>query len=129
MSDPIGDALTRIRNAYLAKHRQVSVKPTKTVKEIARILVENKYAQSADVVETEGHKELVVKLRYENRLPSLTHIKRVSKPGRRVYTSIKDLRPTLNGRGLAILTTPQGILSDKQAKEVHIGGEVICEVW
>ena len=129
MSDPIGDALTRIRNAYLARHKEVKTRSTKMVREIAKILVENNYAQEATATEENGHKKLVIKLRYENRLPALTHLKRVSKPGRRVYVAIKDLKPTLNGRGVSILTTPLGILSDKKAKKNHVGGEVICEVW
>lgn len=129
MSDPIADAITRIRNAYLAGHKEVRVRPTKTIQAITNILVENKYAQEANIVEENKSKFLIIKLRYENRLPVITHLKRVSKPGRRVYRSVKDLKPTLNGRGISILTTPLGVISDKKAKKNNVGGEVICEVW
>lgn len=130
MSDPVGDSLTRIRNAYMAGHKDVYLRSTKMIKSIAQILVDNKYIQDYSLSEEEGKKnQLHIKLRYENRLPALTHIKRISKPGRRVYKSIKNLKPTLNGRGIAILTTPMGLMSDKQAKKNNIGGEVICEIW
>jgi small subunit ribosomal protein S8 len=130
MTDPIADMLTRIRNGYQAKMTEVDVAPYSKVKaEIAKILkkegyIEN-YATEGDGIE----KKLVVTLRYVNGEKVIRGIKRISKPGLRIYAKGDNLPRVLNGLGIAIISTSEGMMTDKEARKKHIGGEVIAYVW
>ncbi len=130
MTDPIADLLTRIRNAIIAKHDRVSVPSSKAKLAICRILEREGYIQSYRVEEDPPGKRVDILLRYSAEgTPAITKVKRVSKPGRRVYKGADELRPVLNGIGTAVLSTSQGLLTDHEARERRVGGEVICEIY
>jgi len=128
-TDPIADLLTRIRNAHLAKHDRLDVPLSKQKVEVCRILKESGMIRSFRQVEGPPS-SLRIFLRYsEDGSPAISHIARVSRPGRRVYRGADDIRPVLNGLGIGIISTSQGVLTDQQARERRLGGEVICELW
>ena len=130
MTDPIADMLTRVRNASVARHREV-VLPTSRVKtEIARILVEEGFIASHESRVEDGHEQLVLTLKYvEDRTPVVTGLKRISKPGLRVYARKTEIPRVLGGLGVAILSTSHGIMTGQQARKLNLGGEVLCYVW
>lgn len=130
MTDPIADMLTRVRNANTAKHENVDVPASNIKKEIARILLEEGFIKGYDVIE-DGKQGLIrLQLKYgRSGERVITGIKRISKPGMRVYADRDTLPKVLNGIGISIISTSQGIVTDKQARELGIGGEVICYVW
>jgi small subunit ribosomal protein S8 len=128
--DPVSDLLTRIRNAHLAKHDRVDVPTSKLKAEICRILKEQGFIRNFKLVDQRPQALLRIFLEYdESGSPAITHLKRVSKPGRRVYRGADQIRPVLNGRGLGVVSTNLGVLSDSQAREQRVGGEILCEVW
>jgi small subunit ribosomal protein S8 len=128
MHDPVADMLTRIRNGQQAKHQQVSLMSSKLKEEIARVLKEEGYIQDYFVETLENNlKSLTIKLKYYYGKPVIDLIQRISRPGLRVYKSYKDLT-SIPGFGVAILTTPKGIMTHVSAKQKGVGGEVICEV-
>ena len=130
MTDPIADMLTRIRNANSIKRDTVDIPASNIKKEIARILLEEGYVKGYDVIEDGKQGIIRVQLKYtkaEQRV--ITGIKRISKPGMRVYASKHDVPKVLNGLGISIVSTSKGILTDKQARNEGVGGEVICYVW
>ena len=127
--DNIGDMLTTIRNGYMAKKDGVVVPYSKQKEEIAEKLEKLGFIEKVSVDDKEKHKVLQVKLQYEGGEPVLTHLKRVSTPGLRVYKSKRDLKPVLNGMGYALVSTSVGILTNKESVKKGIGGEVVCEVW
>ena len=130
MTDPIADLLTRIRNACQAKHAKVEIPSSKIKKEVVRILLEQKYINNYVFVEDNKQGMLKVYLKYEpTGDPVISVLRRVSKPGRRVYVNTSKIPRVLNGLGIAILTTPKGILTDKEARQLHTGGEVLCHIW
>ena len=130
MTDPIADLLTRIRNACQAKHAKVEIPSSKIKKEVVRILLEQKYINNYVFVEDNKQGMLKVYLKYEPTGESVISVlRRVSKPGRRVYVNTSKIPRVLNGLGIAILTTPKGILTDKEARQLHTGGEVLCHIW
>jgi len=131
MTDPIADLLTRIRNAHTVKHDRLDLPSSKIKAEVCRILKEQGYIEDFEPIEVEGPGSgLRVYLRYtDDGIPAIRRIARVSKPGRRVYKGANDIRPVLNGIGVGIISTSQGLLSDADARERKLGGEVICEVW
>ncbi|MDH6059259.1 30S ribosomal protein S8 [Chrysosporum bergii ANA360D] len=130
-NDTVADMLTRIRNANLARHQTTQVPATKMTRSIAKVLQEEGFV--ADVVEAgEGVKRnLVISLKYKgkNRQPLITTLKRISRPGLRVYSNRKDLPRVLGGIGIAIISTSQGIMTDREARRQQLGGEVLCYVW
>lgn len=130
-NDTIADMLTRIRNAALARHQRTQVPSTKMTRSIAKVLKEEGFI--ADYEEDgEGiKKQLVIALKYKgkNRQPIVTTLKRVSKPGLRVYSNRKELPRVLGGIGIAIISTPNGIMTDREARRQGVGGEVLCYVW
>ena len=129
-TDPIADLLTRIRNAHIAKHDRVNVPSSKLKQAICRILEREGYIQGFRVEDDPPGQLLDIRLRYSGEgTPAITKLRRVSKPGRRVYAGVKDLKPVLNGIGTAILSTSQGLLSDREARERQIGGEILCEIY
>lgn len=127
MQDPVADMLTRVRNAQQCKHLSVSFPASKIKQEILRVLQEEGYINDYAVVEQEGQKKIHVELKYYQGRPVIERIKRVSRPGLRVYRNVKTL-PKVTGFGVAILSTSQGVMTQKDAKAKGIGGEVICEV-
>lgn len=129
MTDPIADMLARIKNALLAKHKQVVMPHSKVKGAIAKILVDNKYIESFEVVEKKPQSDLVVKLGYKGKLPMITGVRRVSKPGRRLYSTVDKVPSTLNGYGITIVSTSKGLLTDKEARQQNVGGELLCQVW
>ncbi len=130
-NDTIADMLTRIRNACLVKHQTTNIPATKMTRSIAKVLKDEGFI--ADYEETgEGvKKSLVVALKYKgkNRQPIITAMKRVSKPGLRVYSNCKELPRVLGGIGIAIISTSSGIMTDREARRQGVGGEVLCYVW
>lgn len=131
MTDPVADMLTRIRNANQRKHADVAMPSSKMKASIARILKKEGYIDDFEVVEATGRvPTLRLTLRYQNgREPVISQLQRVSKPGRRVYTKRREIPWVLQGMGIAILTTPKGVMTDKQARHENVGGEVLCYVW
>ncbi len=130
VTDPIADLLTRIRNAQIAKHDTVSVPASKMKKAILDILVEEGYIKSVEEQENEGRKALFITLKYGPKYEKvITNLKRVSKPGLRVYCGYEDLPKVLNGLGIAIISTSKGVMTDKQARLNKIGGEVLAYIW
>ena len=122
--------LTRIRNALTAKHETVTVPASNMKKSIVDILVNEGFLKGAEVVENEGHKEILITLKYgANNQKVISNLKRVSKPGLRVYCGYEDLPSVLNGLGIAIISTSKGVMTDKEARKQKIGGEVLAYVW
>lgn len=130
MTDPIADMLTRIRNALQQKHETVSMPVSKEKKAIAEILKEEGYITDYKV-EGEGvHKNLMITLKYtEDNKKIISGLRRISKPGLRVYAQVENLPRVLNGLGIAIISTSNGMMTDKNAKKNHLGGEVIAYIW
>ena len=130
-SDPIADMLTRIRNALTAKHETVEVPASKIKVAIAEILVKEGYVKGFEVVDGNVQNNIVITLKYApvKGQKVVTGLKRVSTPGLRVYAGVDNLPKVLNGMGIAILSTSKGILTDKEAKAQHVGGEVLAYVW
>lgn len=132
-SDPIADMLTRIRNALMVGHPSVQVPSSKIKAEIARILKEEGFIEDYYVTRDRPQPQLIITLKYvgerKDRRPVITGLKRVSKPGRRVYAGVSEIPWVRSGMGIAILTTPKGVLTGQQARRLGVGGEVICYVW
>ena len=129
MTDPIADMLTRIRNAGKAGHRWVDMPPSKLKVEIARLLKEQYYVFDYKVLDDGRHGVLRVYLKYHDGEPVIRHLERVSRPGRRRYVGKEDVPRVRNGLGMAILSTSQGVLSDRTARDEGVGGEVMALVW
>jgi small subunit ribosomal protein S8 len=132
-SDPIADMLTRIRNALMVGNLTCEIPTSKIKVEIARILKEEGYIEDYSVGDEKPFSLITVKLKYHGsrreRKPVITNIQRVSKPGRRVYRGRTDLPRPMSGIGIAIVTTPKGVMTAQQARREHVGGEVLCYVW
>ena len=130
MTDPIADFLTRIRNAYRAGNRIVEIPSSKMKVAITKILCEKGYILSYKVVEGTPYNTIKIALKYhpQTKVAAIKKIERISKPGLRKYTDVKDMPRVLNGLGIAILSTSKGIITDKEAKQLNVGGEVICYV-
>lgn len=129
VSDTIADFLTRIRNASSAKHKVVDIPASKLKMAIAAILKDQGYITDYEKVEDDRQGVIQVKLRYYLGQPAIREIKRVSKPGRRLYAGADKLPRVRNGLGIAIISTPQGVMSDKEARRLNVGGEVLCTIW
>jgi small subunit ribosomal protein S8 len=132
MTDPISDMLTRIRNASLARHEKTVMPASNVKKHIAEILVKEGFISGVAEVdaETTGHKQLEITLKYgRERISAIDGIRRVSRPGRRVYVRHDRIPRVLSGLGVSILSTSRGVMSDKEARRQKVGGELICEVW
>jgi small subunit ribosomal protein S8 len=130
MTDPIADMLTRVRNASVARHQEVVLPASRVKTEIARILVEEGFIASFEARVDDGHDHLVLILKYvEGRTPVVTGLKRISKPGLRVYARKTEIPRVLGGLGVAILSTSHGIMTGQQARKLNLGGEVLCYVW
>ena len=130
MTDPIADLLTRIRNANMVRHATADIPASKTKKSIVEILLKEGFIKGYEVVTVEGHDVIRVALKYGvDKSRVITGIKRISKPGLKVYAKKNELPRVLGGLGVAIVSTSQGIVTDKEARKLQIGGEVICYVW
>ena len=130
ITDPIADLLTRIRNASQARHATVDVPASNMKKAIAQILVDEGYVTSYKVTEDDKQGVITITLKYtDNMQPVITGLRRISKPGLRIYTSCEDMPKVLKGIGTAIVSTPKGVMTDKQARKENVGGEVLAFVW
>ena len=127
MSDPIADMLTRIRNAQMARLSQVIVPASKVKKAIANILISEGYI--ASIIENDSNGDLSLELKYQGTRPAIESIKRESKPGHRMYRKADELPTVLNGYGIAIISTSKGLMTNKDAQKLGIGGEIICSVY
>ncbi|MGH2456181.1 MAG: 30S ribosomal protein S8 [Candidatus Limnocylindria bacterium] len=129
-SDPIADMLTRIRNAGAARHRELTLPSSRVKREIARILTDEGFIESFTTQQDGVQEMLTLKLKYvEGRTPVVSGLKRISKPGLRVYARKTEIPRVLGGLGLAILSTSRGIMTGSQARKLNLGGEVLCYVW
>ena len=130
-NDTIADMLTRIRNANLARHQTVDIPSTRMTRSIAQVLQEEGFIDSFELVDEGVRSKLVIKLKYrgKTRDPIIKNLKRVSRPGLRVYSNLKELPRVLGGIGIAIISTSSGIMTDRDARRQGIGGEVLCYVW
>lgn len=130
ITDSVADMLTRIRNANSAKHDTVTVPASNMKKAIAQILVDEGYIKSFTVTEDGKQGMIEIVLKYgPNKSPVITGLRRVSKPGLRIYTSCEDMPKVMKGLGIAILSTPKGIMTDKEARKANVGGEVLAFIW
>lgn len=135
VSDPIADMLTRIRNAVLSGQSIVAMPSSNIKSEIAKILKEEGYLEGFDVVDGDkpGRRVLRVRIKFvgerRSRRPVLTGIERISRPGRRIYTRRQEIPWVLSGVGVAILSTPKGVMTGQRARQLNVGGEILCKVW
>lgn len=129
VTDPIADFLTRIRNAVKARKKFVDIPSSKMKVKMAEILRDNQFVNDVAVIEDNKQNILRVNLRYINGEPSISGLKKISTPGLRRYVGKEDIPRVLNGLGMAIISTPKGLLTDKEAKKDNVGGEVICHIW
>jgi small subunit ribosomal protein S8 len=128
-TDPIADMLTRIRNAIAVNANSVSLPHSKIKETVAKILADNKFIESVNVTEEAGRKLLVITISSENEPARISHIKRLSRPGRRTYVKSPAVPTVRRGRGLVVVSTSSGIMTGEQAKAKNLGGELICEVY
>ncbi len=129
MTDPIADMLTRIRNAYAARREEVTVPYSRLKLTLAGKLAQAGFIGEVKTSGEEVRKTLVITLRYHNNRPLLTHLKRISRPSVRKYAPVHNISAALSGKGLSILSTSKGLLTDREARKAGVGGEVICQVW
>ncbi len=127
-TDPIADMLTRIRNANRERHATVDVPYSKVKKAIADILVSEGFVESIEVIE-DNHKTIRITLKYQGKTRVLQGLKRISKPGLRIYANVEELPRVLNGLGIAIISTSKGIMTDKEARKQNVAGEVLAYIW
>ncbi len=129
MTDPIADMLTRIRNAIRAGHEKVDIPASKLKTNIAQILKDEGFINSYRIIKDGKQGIIRITLRYHNGIPIMRNLRRVSKPGRRIYAGKDELPVVRNGLGIAIISTSKGVLTDSAAREMGVGGEIVCEVW
>ena len=129
LTDPIADMLTRIRNGNMAKHTEVKVPFSKIKESMANILKNEGYITGYEIKEEGNIRDIVVTLKYMDGDAVIRGLKRISKPGGRVYTSVANLPKVLGGLGIAIVSTPKGVITDKECRKHSVGGEVLCYVW
>ena len=129
MNDPIGDLLSRIRNAQMRNKSKVSSPNSKLRESVLEVLKVEGYIRGYAVVEKDGCSEIEIELKYFDGEPVIREIERVSKPGRRVYTSVRNLPRINNGLGVAIVSTPKGVMADHDARDANVGGEILCTVF
>ncbi len=129
MTDPIADLLTRIRNAYMAKQETTQVPYSKIKHDLVKLLKKNNFVKGVKVVKAKPFSHLEVSLKYIASRPAITHIERVSKPGRRLYVRSNQIKPVLSGKGMAIISTSKGLLKGTDARNKSLGGELVCKLW
>ena len=128
-TDPIADFLTRIRNAIQARHKKVDIPASGLKRELSRMFLEQKFINGYSEIKDNKQGILRVTLRYTDGISAIRGLKRVSRPGLRVYMPSKKLPRVLNGLGIALISTSKGIMTEKQAREQNVGGEILCQVW
>jgi small subunit ribosomal protein S8 len=129
MNDPLGDLLTRIRNAQMRNKSKVSSPNSRLRESVLEVLKAEGYIRGYAVVEKDGRSEIEIELKYFDGEPVIREIERVSKPGRRVYTSVKNMPRINNGLGVTIVSTPKGVMADHDARDANVGGEILCTVF
>ncbi len=129
MNDPLGDLLTRIRNAQMRSKNKVTSPNSRLRESVLDVLKTEGYIRGYTVVEREGRAEIEIELKYFDGEPVIREIERISKPGRRVYTSVRNLPRINNGLGVAIVSTPKGVMADHDARDANVGGEILCTVF
>jgi small subunit ribosomal protein S8 len=129
MNDPLGDLLSRIRNAQMRNKSKVSSPNSRLRESVLEVLKTEGYIRGYAVVEQEGRSEIEIELKYFDGEPVIREIERISKPGRRVYTSVRNLPRINNGLGVAIVSTPKGVMADHDARDANVGGEILCTVF
>ena len=129
VNDSIADMLTRIRNAQTTRHETVSIETSIMKKSIAQILLDEGYISAFEEVDAGKNKNLVISLKYVNKSKVITGLKRISKPGRRIYAGAQELPKVLGGLGIVIVSTSKGVMTDREARKLGIGGEVLAYVW
>jgi len=130
VTDPLADMLTRIRNANMAKHSKVDVPASKMKISVAKILKAEGYIKNYKLIKDRKHGILRIYLKYDEFNEAvITSLKRMSKPGRRLYVKKEDIPRVLNGMGIAVLSTSKGVLADRQARKLSVGGELLCSIW
>jgi small subunit ribosomal protein S8 len=128
-TDPIADYLTRLRNAIRAKHKRVDIPASSLKKELSKILADQKYIGGYSEIQDNKQGILRVSLRYTDGVSAIRGLKRVSRPGLRVYKPANELPRVLNGLGVAVISTSKGIMTERKAREQNVGGEILCEIW
>ncbi len=129
INDPISDMLIRIKNGLMSGKKTVVMPHSKIKEAVARKLEESNYIKSLTVKELKPQSELEVTLQYVDELPAISGMERISKPGRRLYAKASNIPVTLNGYGITIISTNKGVLTDSEAREANVGGELICKIW
>jgi small subunit ribosomal protein S8 len=129
MNDPVGDLLTRMRNAQMRNKSKVTSPNSKLRESLLEVLKNEGYIRGYAVVEKDGRSEIEIELKYFDGEPVIREIERVSKPGRRVYTSVKNMPRINNGLGVTIVSTPKGVMADHDARDANVGGEILCTVF
>jgi small subunit ribosomal protein S8 len=129
MNDPLGDLLARIRNAQMRNRSKVLSPNSKLRESVLEVLKTEGYIRGFAVVEKDGRSEIEIELKYFDGAPVIREIERVSKPGRRVYTSVKNMARINNGLGVTIVSTPKGVMADHDARDANVGGEILCTVF
>lgn len=125
VNDPISDMLIRMKNGYMARKAEVVLPGSKLKENLAQILVKTGYLAEKLV----NGRDLILKLRYDNKAPAMTEVRRVSKPSLRIYAGKDDLPKVLSGVGISVISTPKGLMTNKEARKAGLGGEIICEIW
>ncbi len=129
ITDPVSDYLTRLRNAIQARHKRVQVPASGFKRDMTRMLADQHFIAGYEEVKDNKQGILKITLRYTDGESAIKGLKRISTPGRRVYVSADELPRVLNGLGIAVISTSRGLMSDKQARQEHVGGEVVCHIW
>lgn len=129
MTDPVADYLTRLRNALQAGHKRVDVPTSNLKRELTRLLVANKYVQGYTELKDTAQGVIRIQLKYHEGTPVIAGLKRISRPGLRSYVDSTAIPRVLGGLGIAVISTSQGLMTDKQARQARVGGEVLCEIW
>ena len=129
VSDPIADMLTRIRNGSRARHSEILVPASRTKRAIAQILSDEGFIEGFEDAADGNHPQLKLRLKYVGKVPVISGMKRVSKPGKRIYSRYTEIPWVLSGLGIAILSTPSGLMTGEQARRQKVGGEILCYVW
>lgn len=129
MNDTVANFLTKIRNACSAGHESVQMRHTVLIEKIANVLQNEGYIEDLQIVGEGLNKNIVIKLKYSGTTPVISNLSRVSKPSGRIYIGYREIKPVMNGLGLSILSTPEGVMTDTEARRKRLGGEIICNVW
>ena len=129
ITDPIADMIIRIKNALMAGQSEVVMPHSKLREAVGKLLLEGGYIESIDVQEMKPQSQIKIVPKYIGKTPAISGVRRISKPGRRVYATVKEIPKSLGGYGMTIVSTSKGVVTDTQAKKLNVGGEVLCQIW